>query len=48
MITFNCGLKPVTIMMTATAKVVNTSHRVVLDGGNRVTLSGGGKHQIRT
>jgi hypothetical protein len=25
---------------------VNTSHRVVLDGGNRVTLSGGGKHQI--
>jgi hypothetical protein len=45
-ITFNCGPKPVTIKMTATAKVVNTSHRVVLDGGNRVTLSGGGKHQI--
>ena len=45
-ITFNCGPKPVTITMTATAKVVNTSHRVVLDGGNRVTLSGGGKHQI--
>ena len=32
-ITFNCGPKPVTIMMTATAKVVNTSHRIVLDGG---------------
>ena len=45
-ITFNCGPRPVTITMNATAKVVNTSHRVVLDGGNRVTLSGGGKHQI--
>jgi hypothetical protein len=45
-IAFNCGPKPVTITMKATAKVVNTSHRVVLDGGNRVTLSGGGKHQI--
>jgi hypothetical protein len=45
-ITFNCGPKPVTITMTATAKVVNTSHRVVLDGGGRVTLSGGGKHRI--
>jgi hypothetical protein len=39
-ITFSCGPKPVTIMMTATAKVVNTSHRVVLDGGGKVTLSG--------
>jgi hypothetical protein len=45
-ITFNCGPKPVMITMTATAKVVNTSHRVVLDGGGLVTLSGGGKHQI--
>jgi len=45
-ITFNCGPNPVTITMTATAKVVNTSRRVVLDGGNRVTLSGGGKHRI--
>jgi hypothetical protein len=32
-ITFSCGPKPVTITMTATAKVVNTSHQVVLDGG---------------
>ena len=32
--------------MTATAKVVNTSHRVVLDGGGKVTLSGGGKVRI--
>ena len=45
-ITFNCGPKPVTIMMTATAKVVNTSHRVVLDGGGKVTLSGGAKIRI--
>jgi hypothetical protein len=45
-ITFDCGPKQVTITMTATAKVVNTSHRVVLDGGGRVTLSGGGKIRI--
>jgi hypothetical protein len=45
-ITFNCGRKPVTIRMTATAKVVNTSHRVVLDGGGLVTLSGDGRRQI--
>ena len=45
-ITFSCGPKPVTITMSATAKVVNTSHQVVLDGGGLVTLSGGGKRQI--
>jgi hypothetical protein len=45
-ITFNCGPHPVTITMTATAKVVNTSKSVVLDGGGLVTLSGGGKRQI--
>ena len=45
-ITFDCGPNPVTITMTATAKVVNTSHQVVLDGGGLVTLSGGGKRQI--
>jgi hypothetical protein len=45
-ITFNCGSHPVTITMNATAKIVNTSHRVVLDGGGKVTLSGGRKHQI--
>lgn len=45
-ITFKCGPKPVTITMTATAKVVNTTHWVVLDGGGLVTLSGGDKHQI--
>jgi hypothetical protein len=45
-ITFNCGPNPVTITMTATAKVVNTSQRVVLDGGGKVILSGGGKRRI--
>jgi hypothetical protein len=32
-ITFSCGPGPVTIAMQATAKVVNTSAEVVLDGG---------------
>jgi hypothetical protein len=45
-ITFNCGTKPVTIVMTSTAKVLKTRHQVVLDGGGRVTLSGGGKRRI--
>ncbi|HTX11937.1 MAG TPA: hypothetical protein VME22_25170 [Solirubrobacteraceae bacterium] len=45
-ITFNCGPKPVTIVMGATATVIKTRHLVVLDGGGRVTLSGGGKRRI--
>jgi hypothetical protein len=45
-ITFDCGAKPVTIMMRATAKVRNTSSEVVLDGGGKVTLSGGGARRI--
>ena len=32
--------------MTATAKVVNTHRRTVIDGGGKVTLSGGGKIRI--
>jgi hypothetical protein len=32
--------------MTATAKVRNTSSRVVIDGGGKVTLSGAGKRRI--
>ncbi len=46
LITFDCGPGPVTITMTATAKVVNTSHQVVLDGGGKVTLSGAGTTRI--
>jgi hypothetical protein len=45
-ITFSCGAKPVTIVMKATAKVVNTSHKIVLDGGGKITLSGDGKIRI--
>jgi hypothetical protein len=45
-IRFDCGPKPVTITMKATAKVENTSHRIVLDGGGLVTLDGAGKRQI--
>jgi hypothetical protein len=45
-IRFRCGPRPVTIAMTQTAKVVNTSRRVVLDGRGLVTLSGGGKRRI--
>jgi hypothetical protein len=45
-IRFDCGPSPVTIQMKATAKVRNTSARVVLDGGGLVTLSGQGRHRI--
>ncbi|MEU5779886.1 hypothetical protein [Micromonospora lupini] len=46
-ITFNCGPAPVTIKMTATAKVRNANGpRVVLDGGGTVTLSGQGQRRI--
>jgi hypothetical protein len=45
-ITFACGSGPVTILMNATAKVRNTSRRVVLDGGGKVTLSGRGVRRI--
>jgi hypothetical protein len=45
-IAFSCGPRPVTIVMTATAKVRNTSAAFVLDGGGLVTLSGGGVRRI--
>lgn len=45
-ITFNCGPDPVTITMASTAKVFNNRPDVVLDGGGRVTLSGGGVRRI--
>src|SRR5207237_1417673 len=38
-ITFDCGPEPVTITLTETAKVVNdTGPKIVIDGGNKVTL----------
>ena len=45
-IRFRCGPDPIRIVMKATAKVVNTSKRVVLDGEGKVTLSGAGKRRI--
>jgi hypothetical protein len=46
-ITFDCGPDPVTITMKATAKIRNAKGPViVLDGGGRVTLSGGGARRI--
>ena len=45
-ITFDCGPEPVRIEMTATAKVVNTSAEVVIDGGGLVTLDGLGERRI--
>ena len=45
-ITFDCGANPVTITMTATAKVVNTHRKTIIDGGGKVTLSGDGKVRI--
>jgi len=45
-IAFSCGPRPVTIVLTATAKISNTSAKVVLNGGGLVTLSGGGVRRI--
>lgn len=46
-ITFRCGPAPMTITMTATAKVRNDhGSRVVIDGGGLVTLSGAGARRI--
>ena len=45
-VTFNCGTDPVTITMAATARVFNNKPDLVLDGGGKVTLSGGGARRI--
>jgi hypothetical protein len=45
-VTFNCGADPVTINMAATARVFNNKPDLVLDGGGKVTLSGGGARRI--
>ncbi len=46
-ITFNCGPDPVTITVSQTAKIFNnTGPKIVIDGGGKVTLSGGGAHRI--
>jgi hypothetical protein len=46
-ITFDCGPDPATIFLTSTAKVYNDKGtKLVIDGGNLVTLSGGGTTRI--
>jgi hypothetical protein len=46
-IVFNCGPDPVTIKMTKPAKVYNDAKPyVIIDGGNKVALSGCGKTRI--
>ncbi len=45
-IRFRCGSRPVTIQMTATAKVHNDRPDVVIDGKGLVTLDGGGERRI--
>lgn len=45
-IRFNCGPNPVTITLSATAKVFNNRPDVTLDGQGLVTLSGGGSVRI--
>ncbi len=46
-IAFSCGPTPVTIVVTATVKIRNDSgSRTVIDGGGKVTLSGGGQRRI--
>ena len=42
-ITFDCGPDPIVIELDETAKVVNDKGpKIVIDGGNKVTLSGKG------
>ncbi len=45
-IRFRCGPDPVRIELRQTARIINTSRRVVLDGRGLVTLSGGGRRRI--
>jgi hypothetical protein len=45
-IRFKCGPRPVTIRMSATAKVFNDRPDVVIDGKGLVTLDGGGVRRI--
>jgi hypothetical protein len=46
-ITFNCGPNPVTITLSETARIFNdTGPEIVIDGGGRVTLSGGNQRRI--
>ena len=45
-VVFRCGANPVTITLAQTLKVRNSTAKLVLDGGGKVTLSGGGARRI--
>jgi hypothetical protein len=45
-VTFSCGANPVTITLSQTIKVGNSTPTLVIDGGGKVTLSGGGARRI--
>jgi hypothetical protein len=46
-LTFDCGPDPATIVLTETAKVFNDKGtQLVIDGGGKITLSGGGTTRI--
>lgn len=47
-ITFDCGPEPMTITLSETAKIFNNTSlpNIVIDGGNKITLSGGGERRI--
>lgn len=45
-VTFDCGAAPATITLASTAKVHNDAPPLVIDGGGKITLSGGGKVRI--
>jgi hypothetical protein len=45
-VTFDCGPNPVTITLSQTLKVRNSTRKLVIDGGGKVTLSGGNTNRI--
>ncbi|MFT4166535.1 MAG: DUF4082 domain-containing protein [Microlunatus sp.] len=45
-VTFNCGPNPLTITLSETLKISNSMRKLVIDGGGKVTLSGGNKNRI--
>jgi hypothetical protein len=46
-ITFDCGDEPLTIKLDTTAKIFNDKGpKIVIDGGNKITLSGAGARRI--
>jgi len=46
-ITFDCGPDPMTVVLEETARIFNdTGPEIVIDGGSKITLSGGGERRI--